>query len=183
MNVYADLFLTFAKIGAFTFGGGYAMIPLIRRETAEKGKWISDEELTEIVAVAESTPGPIAVNAATYVGSRAAGFFGALLATLGVTLPSFCVILALSFLHSEFHELTPVRYAFFGIRAGVLALILRALFLMWKQTPKKVFSYAVFAAAFAVCAFLPIHPVIVIAACAAAGIVFSLVSERRRTEK
>ncbi|MBQ6018716.1 MAG: chromate transporter [Clostridia bacterium] len=179
MNVYADLFLTFARIGAFTFGGGYAMIPLIRRETAEKGKWISDEELSEIVAVAESTPGPIAVNAATYVGRSAAGFFGALLATLGVTLPSFCVILALSFLHTRFHELTPVRYAFFGVRAGVLALILRALWIMWKQTPKKIFSYAAIAAAFVACAVIEIHPALVILACAAAGIVYALIAERR----
>ena len=179
MNIYADLFLTFAKIGAFTFGGGYAMIPLIRRETAEKGKWISDEELTQIVAVAESTPGPIAINAATFVGSRAGGFFGALLATLGVTIPSFCVILALSFLHTKFHELTPVRYAFFGVRAGVLALILRALWMMWKHTPRKVFSYAVIASAFIACAFIKIHPVIVILVCAAAGIAYTLISKRR----
>ena len=179
MNIYADLFLTFAKIGAFTFGGGYAMIPLIRRETAEKGKWITDEELTQIVAVAESTPGPIAINAATFVGSRAAGFFGAFLATLGVTIPSFCTILALSFLHTKFHELTPVRYAFFGVRAGVLALILRALWMMWKQTPRKIFSYAVIAAAFIACAFLNIHPVVVILVCAAAGIAYTLISNRR----
>ena len=89
------LFLTFFKIGAFTFGGGYAMLPLIQREIVEKRKWITNDDILEVVAIAESTPGPIAVNSATFVGYRTGGFSGALLATLGVVLPSFAVILSL----------------------------------------------------------------------------------------
>ena len=96
MNPILSVFLTFLKIGAFTFGGGYAMIPLIQREAVEKHGWVSDDDILEIVAVAESTPGPIAINAATFVGYRVGGFFGAAAATMGVVLPSFCIILAVS---------------------------------------------------------------------------------------
>ena len=115
-----QLFLTFLKIGAFTFGGEYAMIPLVQRETVEKYGWITDDDLLDIVAIAESTPGPIAVNSATFVGYRVGGTAGALLASLGVILPSFTVILLVSFLLRRFGELRAVRYAFFGIRAGYL---------------------------------------------------------------
>ena len=176
---YLELFLTFAKIGLFTFGGGYAMIPLIQKEAGEKKKWISDEDLLEIIAIAESTPGPIAVNAATFIGSRVGGFFGAFCATFGLVLPSFLIILALSYLLKAFQELRPVAYAFRGVRAGVLALILKALWTMWKKAPKKVFSYLVMAAAFVCVAFLKIHVVFVIAGCALAGLVFSIITERR----
>ena len=92
MHKNLDLFLTFLKIGAFTFGGGYAMIPLIQREICENKKWISEQEITDIVAISESTPGPVAVNAATFVGYRTNGFVGAFIATLGVVLPSFLII-------------------------------------------------------------------------------------------
>ena len=180
LKTYLELFLTFAKIGFFTFGGGYAMIPLIQKEAGERRQWITSDELLEIVAIAESTPGPIAINAATFIGSRRAGFFGAFFATLGMVLPSFGVILLLSFLLQEFQSFRPVAYAFRGVRAGVLALILKALWTMWKSAPKKRFSYAVMAAAFVSVAFLHIHVVFVIAGCALAGVVFSLITERRR---
>ena len=131
-----QLFWTFARIGAFTFGGGYAMIPLIQKETAEKRGWVSQEEILDVVAIAESTPGPIAINAATFIGYKTAGPLGAVCATLGVVLPSFLIIAGLSLLLQQFQSLRPVRYAFFGIRAGVLALVLRALVSMDKQCPK-----------------------------------------------
>ena len=180
MKLQLELFLTFAKIGLFTFGGGYAMIPLIQRETAEKKGWIADGELAEIVAIAESTPGPIAINAATFIGSRTAGFTGAFCATLGMVCPSFVIILLLSYLLREVQEMKPVAYAFMGIRAGVLALILKALWTMWKQAPKKVFSYIVMSAAFVCAAFVKIHVVFIIIGCALAGLAFSLLTERRR---
>ena len=140
-NNPADLFLTFLKIGAFTFGGGYAMIPLIQREIVEKKHWISDEEILDIVAIAESTPGPIAINSATFVGYRAGGFAGAFFATFGVVLPSFLIILAISFVLRQFQELKPVQYAFQGIRAGVLALIIRAMVSMYRQCPRDLWAY------------------------------------------
>ena len=91
-KVLLQLFVSFLRIGLFTFGGGYAMIPLIQKETVENKRWISDEDILEIIAIAESTPGPIAINSATFVGWRVGGFLGALLATLGAVIPSFAVI-------------------------------------------------------------------------------------------
>ncbi len=174
-----SLLLCFMKIGAFTFGGGYAMIPLIQRETVEKKNWISDEDILDIVALAESTPGPIAINAATFIGYKVGGFFGAFSATLGVVLPSFAIILAISSVLSQFREIKAVQYAFEGIRAGVLALIVKALFGMYKKCKKSLFSYIIMALAFGLCAFAPVPVPIVILACAAAGLVFSLMAKRR----
>lgn len=174
-----ELLLTFLKIGTFTFGGGYAMIPLIQKEVVEKRNWISDEDILEIIAIAESTPGPIAINAATFVGYRAAGFWGAFLATLGVTLPSFLIILAVSFVLRQFRELKAVQYAFNGIRAGVLALIARALLSMYKQCPKSAAAYVVMGLAFVCVAFFKVNVLIVIAGCACIGLAASLLAERR----
>ena len=103
------IFAAFFKIGAFTFGGGLAMIPLIQKEAVEKQKWITDDDILEIIAIAESTPGPIAINSATFVGYRAAGILGSACATLGVVLPSFVLILLLSFVLRQFQELEAVR--------------------------------------------------------------------------
>lgn len=178
------LFLTFFKIGAFTFGGGYAMIPLIQREAAEKKKWISEQELLDIVAVAESTPGPIAINSATFVGSKAAGFFGAFCATFGVVLPSFLIILAISTVLSQFESLRLVQYAFAGIRAGVLALILKALWSMAKACPKNTFSYCLVAGSFLAAVLLPqLNVIFIILLCAAAGIGGALFRQERKGDK
>ena len=176
-----ELFFTFAKIGLFTFGGGYAMIPLIQKEAGERKKWITEDDLLEIVAVAESTPGPIAINAATFIGFRHAGFWGSFFATLGMVTPSFTIILLLSFLFNEFRSVRPVAYAFAGVRAGVLALILKALWTMWKKAPKKAFSYIVMAAVFVCVALLKLPVAFVVLGCAATGLVYSLLTERRRS--
>lgn len=174
-----QLFLTFFKIGAFTFGGGYAMIPLIQRETVENKHWITDDDILEIVAIAESTPGPIAINSSTFVGYRVAGFLGAFSGTLGMVLPSFAIILALSHVLSAFQDNPTVQYAFWGIRAGVLALILKALLTMYRQTKKNVVSYAVMGIAFVLTAFLKVNVLLVIILCAGIGLVSSLLMERR----
>ena len=174
-----EIFLTFLKIGAFTFGGGYAMIPLIQRETVEKKSWVSDDDILEIVAIAESTPGPIAINAATFVGYRTCGFLGAWAATLGGVLPSFLIIFTLSAVLELVNELPAVRYAFMGIRAGVLALILKALWSMYRKAPKELVSYLIMAAAFVAVAFLGIDAIWIIVACALIGILLSLLAERR----
>lgn len=174
-----DLFLTFGKIGTFTFGGGYAMIPLIENEMVENKQWITHEDILEILAIAESTPGPIAVNAATFVGYRVAGTFGAFCATMGVVLPSFLIIYGLSFVIRQFQELKAVQYAFFGIRAAVLALICKALISMYKHCKKSLISYFLMAAAFIMVAFfnLGIFPVII--GCALAGLLSSSLHARR----
>ena len=174
-----SLFLIFMKIGFFTFGGGYAMIPLIQRETVDNKKWISDKDILDIVAIAESTPGPIAINAATFIGYRVGGFLGAMAATVGVVLPSFTIIAAISYVLAAFQNVVWIQYAFNGIRAGVLALIVKALWSMYKQSPKGVFSYLIMFGAFAMTAFLPVNVVFVILLCAAAGILQTLITGRR----
>jgi len=178
-----ELFLAFFKIGAFTFGGGYAMIALIEREIAEKKKYIEKEEILDIVAVAESTPGPIAINMATFVGYRTAGILGSVAATVGVVLPSFVIMCILSYIISKFSSFEPVRYAFCGIRAGVLALTIKAWKSMFKACPKTVFSYiiALFSLVFAV--FVDLSVIWVIAFCALCGLVYSTVSENLKRGK
>lgn len=175
-----QLFITFFKIGAFTFGGGYAMIPLISREAAENKKWITEEDILEIVAIAESTPGPIAINASTFVGFRVAGFFGAFCATFGVVLPSFIVISIISLVLKKFENLKAVKYAFYGIRAGVLALIFKALFNMYKKCPKGAVSYIIMAFSFLAAAILKINVLYVIIICAVIGLVSSIILRRRQ---
>ena len=174
-----SLFYTFFKIGAFTFGGGYAMIPLIQKETVENHGWITDDDILEIIAIAESTPGPIAINSATFVGYRTCGVLGAACATFGVVLPSFVIILAISYVLRQFQEITAVKYAFNGIRAGVLALLFKALWGMYKKCPKGWVSYVVMAAAFLLTAFLNVHVLVVIISCAVFGLVTALLAERK----
>lgn len=174
-----QLFLTFFKIGAFTFGGGYAMLPLIQHETVEKKGWISDDDILEIVAIAESTPGPFAINSATFVGYRTAGVLGSFCATLGVVLPSFIIISIIARLLSEFQDIKAVKYAFWGIRAGVLSLIVKALYNMYKKVEKNAVSYIAMGAALLLTAFLGVNVLIVIALCAVFGLVTSIITARR----
>ena len=181
LKTAGELFLTFMKIGGFTFGGGYAMIPLIQKEAVETKHWITEEDILEITAIAESTPGPVAINSATFIGYRLLGVPGAAAATLGVVLPSFVVILLISFVLRRFWDQRPVRYAFFGIRAGVLALIAKALITMYRKCPKGAVSYIVMFGAFAAAAFLKVPVVLIIICCAVFGIVTSALG-RRRTE-
>ena len=176
------LFFTFFKIGAFTFGGGYAMIPLIQKEVVDTHHWMEDSDILDIIAIAESTPGPIAINSATFVGYRAAGVLGAFLCTLGVVLPSFLIIFGLSFILRAFQDNQAVKYAFWGIRAGVLALICKAWISMYKQCPKHLFSYIVAIASFVAAALLKINVFLVILGCAVAGLVSSIVAKRRMKE-
>ena len=179
MNILTELFLTFAKIGAFTFGGGYAMIALIEHLCVERKAWITHEEMMHITVIAESTPGPIAINSATFIGSRVAGPLGSACATLGVVMPSYLIITLIAFVLRNFLEVNAVRYAFFGIRAGVLALILKSLWTMAKKCPKKVLAYAIAAAAFLISALLDLNVLFVIIGAAVIGIVSSLILERR----
>ena len=174
-----QLFLTFFKIGGFTFGGGHAMIPLIQRETVENKKWITDDDILEIIAIAESTPGPVAINSATFVGYRTAGFWGAVCATFGVVLPSFLIILAIAYVLNSFMEIKAVQYAFRGINAGVLALLFKALWNMYKKSPKGWAAYVVMGGSFLLTAILKVNMFLVIAGCAVFGLVTSLIAQRR----
>lgn len=122
-NKYWTLFITFFRIGLFTFGGGYAMIPLIQAEIAEKKKWMSNEDILEIIVISESTPGPISINSATYVGYKVGGFFGALFATIGLVLPSLFIIFIISLFIDQFLANAIVAKAFKGIQCAVVLLI------------------------------------------------------------
>lgn len=141
------LFLTFLKVGALTFGGGYAMIPIINKEVVEKKKWMQQSEIIDILAISEATPGPIAVNTATYVGYRVAGFWGSFFATLGLVTPSFAIILLISFFYKQFMEISIINSAFKGIRAGVIILLLNAVNKLRKSVKLNVFSIVLFAIA------------------------------------
>ena len=177
------LFSTFFKIGAFTFGGGYAMISLIGKEVVDKHKWLDDSDILDIVAIAESTPGPIAINSATFVGYQVAGVFGSVMATLGVVLPSLIIISLGSYFFKQFLAFKIVKYAFMGIRAGVLALIVKAAKNMMKACPKNAVAYVIVALAFVLTAVFDINVFVVIIGSAVAGLVYSLIMNKRKGEE
>ena len=179
LRLVLQLFGVFFKIGAFTFGGGYAMIPLIQKETAENRHWISNDDILDIIAIAESTPGPLAINTATFVGYKTCGFFGSLAATLGVVLPSFLIIFLISTVLKHFEQLKAGKYAFYGIRAGVLALILKALWSMYRQCKKSVVAYVIMSLAFVAVAVFDINVLWVIIGCGVLGLVSSVIIRRK----
>ena len=137
MSLLLNLFLTFAKIGLFTFGGGYAMISLIENQCVERKKWLTHDEMMNITVIAESTPGPIAINCATFVGYKQAGLLGSLIATLGIVLPSFLIIFAISMFLNQFLEILWIANAFKGIKIAVGLLILDAAITMIRKMQKK----------------------------------------------
>ena len=144
-----ELFLTFARIGLFTFGGGYAMIPLIEDICVEKKKWITHDEMMNLAVIAESTPGPIAINCATFVGFRQGGLTGAAAATVGMTVPSFCIIFLISMFLDDFLTITWIAHAFMGIKIAVGILIVDAAVKMIRKMKKRPVPLA-----FLICAFL-----------------------------
>ena len=187
MKLLLDLFLTFSKIGLFTFGGGYAMIPLIENVCVTKKEWITHEEMMNITVVAESTPGPIAINCATYVGSKKKGFWGAVAATLGVTLPSFLIILMISFFIDRFLEIKWVASAFKGIKIAVGILILDAAVKMLVKMKKKALSIIILSAAFIammlINAFaLRVSTIVLMLASALAGLFVYLIKRHKNRE-
>lgn len=137
MNILFELFLTFAKIGLFTFGGGYAMISMIEHACVDSKQWVSHDDMMNITVIAESTPGPIAINCATFVGYKQKGLVGAIAATLGIVLPSFIVIYLIAMLLDNFLEIAVIANAFKGIKLAVGILILDAAMKMIKKMSKK----------------------------------------------
>ena len=156
MRILTDLFLTFMKIGLFTFGGGYAMISMIENNCVEKKKWISHDDMMNVTVIAESTPGPIAINCATFVGYQQAGFVGSLIATFGIVLPSFLVIFIISMFLDNFLEITIISNAFKGIKLAVGILILDAAITMIKKMHKKVFLRVIMLCSFVAMLFINI---------------------------
>lgn len=178
-KIYGLLFLTFLKIGAFTFGGGYAMIPLIEEETVKRRKWIADEDILDIVAVAESTPGPIAINAATFVGYKVARCQWAhCLPPVAWCCRRFLYTGGLCGI-TEVCGFPGCAACVCGGRAGVLALIIKAMITMYQQCPKQVFSYVIGIAAFLSVAFMGVNVLTVIILAALLGVAYTIMLARR----
>lgn len=148
-----ELFWTFLKIGALTFGGGLAMMPIMRKEVVEKRGWVDDEDVLKILVISESTPGVFAINSATFIGYKIAKFKGSLLATLGVIIPSFIIISIISLFIIQFKEIKLVEYAFYGIQAGVAILIFRAALKLSKKIHFTLFSISIMTASILISLF------------------------------
>ena len=187
MSVLIELFMTFAKIGLFTFGGGYAMLSIIEDICVEKKNWITHDEMMNITVIAESTPGQIAINCATYVGYKKGKLPGAILATLGVAVPSFVIIFVISMFLEGFLEIAWIAHAFQGIKLAVGILILDAALKMIRKMPKKRLQIGIMVAAFIVIILinvleLHLSSVVVMVTAALVSVAFFLVGERRGKE-
>lgn len=178
-----QLFVTFFKLGAFTFGGGYAMIALLEEELVAKKRWITSADMLDMVVIAESTPGVIAVNTATSVGYRTHGISGAIIATLGVVLPSFVIIAALSFAIEAFQDNTWYKAAFTGIQACVGILIVNAFVKMAGQLERDWFSAILLLAAFACATFTKFNVIYLIMIGAVIGIAYTLIKNKVAKKK
>lgn len=180
MKIFWQLFITFAKIGAVTFGGGIAMLPMFKRELVENRGWTTENELTDYYAVGQCTPGIIAVNTATFVGYKVKGVIGAIVATLGMIFPSLIIITALAALISNFADLAIVQHAFAGIRACVLALVVSSVITLAKKAVIDKIGVVIFIAVALLSTFLDISPVIFVIITAALGIAINVKKEKSK---
>ena len=180
MNVFLDLFLTFARIGGLTFGGGYAMLPMLQAEVVEKKKWATEDELMDYYAIGQCTPGIIAVNTATFVGYRTKGVLGGIVATLGVIAPSLVIITVIAMFLQHFAEYTVVQHAYAGITICVCILILQAVLKLAKKSLADKFAVVLFAVILLLALFTDISSYILVVI---AGIVGWLVYPRTNKEK
>jgi chromate transporter len=186
LKIYKQLFFTFFKIGLFTFGGGLAMIPFIKNEVVDKKKWITSSEMIDVIAIAESTPGVLAVNTASYVGYKIGKFWGSFFSTIAVILPSLIVIIIISLFIQDFLEIQLVKYAFYGIKAGVTILIFRAALIIFKNAPKSTFGYTLMIFAFLLTLFNIYQSIILIISGAIIGLgsyIISLIEFNLLTKK
>lgn len=172
MKVLLSMFISFFKIGAFTFGGGYAMIPLIEEEVVKKKKWVGKEEFMDMLVISQSFPGALAINCSTFIGYKLGGALGGIVAILGVTLPSFIIILLLATVFMQFRDNYYVNLAFKGITAAVPMLVLSGVFSLLKGVNKTISNLIVGIIALIALLIFNIHPVIVIISAAIYGIIF-----------
>lgn len=173
MNLYLDLFLTFARVGVCTFGGGYAMLPILQREVVERKGWCSEEDLTDYFAIGQCTPGIIAVNTATFIGHRHKGAVGGALATLGVVFPSLCIITAIAAFLSSFSDLPVVQHALSGVNAAVVALIASSVLKLSKSTLKNKTGICIFLIVLLLSFLTPLSPPLLIVGAGVAGYLLS----------
>ena len=178
MKRYWELFLAFARVGVMTFGGGYAMIPILEREIVDRHGWATEEELMDYYAVGQCTPGVIAVNTATFIGYKYAGVSGGIIATLGVIFPSVVIITLIAGILTSFADVPAVKSAFAGIRVCVCVLIFNAVVKLWKKAVVDKATLVMFLAVFLLSVFLDISPVVFVILCAGAGIVFTRMGVR-----
>ena len=171
MKKFLDLFLAFARVGVMTFGGGYAMIPILEREIVDKHGWATSEELMDYYAVGQCTPGVIAVNTATFIGQKLYGTLGGIVATMGIVFPSLVIISALAGVINTFSHLAWVQHAFAGIRVCVCVLIFNAVVKLFKSAVKDWPAGVIFAVVLALALLTDLSPVVFVALAAAAGIV------------
>ena len=179
MKKYGEIFITFFKIGLFTFGGGYVMINIMSHTIVNKRGWLSEDEMFELLVISESTPGPFAINGATYIGYKHAKFWGAFFATLGVVLPSFIIILLISFFLQAFKDNIFIQNGLKGISAGVSVLILLALMKIGKKVPINVINVLLFLIALVVSFFNFFSIIYVLIGGAIFGLVYGLIRSRR----
>lgn len=169
---YLKLFYEFFKIGLFTFGGGLSMLPFIEKAVVEKNKWLTDSEMIDMLAISESTPGPIAINCATFVGHKVGKIRGSFMATLGVVLPSFIIICIISLFYEKFMDIKVIKWAFLGIKAGVAALILNAGIKIFKKSDHSLFSISIMLLALEIALFTSISTIFVIIFGLVVGVIF-----------
>lgn len=175
-----ELFIIFCRIGGFTFGGGYAMLPIIQEEIVKKRNWATDEEVIDYYAIGQCTPGIIAVNTATFIGYKRRGLLGAIIATTGMVFPSVVIISIIAAYFKHFQDYAIVQHAFGGIRVAVVVLVVNAVIKLWNQSVKDWIGIIICIATFTIIAFTKISPVVVIIISAIIGIVIGRV---RRNEK
>lgn len=182
MKTLLKMFLTFARIGGFTFGGGYAMLPMLQREVVEKYKWATNDELLDYYAIGQCTPGVIAVNTATFIGYKLKGIPGAIFATLGVVTPSIIIIGVIAAFISNFRDLEVVQWAFSGIRAAVVALILSAVIKIGKKSLVDIFTAIIFVAVAVLSFVTDLSPVIFVVTAAVCGLIIKISKEKKAKE-
>ncbi len=166
-----ELFKTFAKIGAFTFGGGYAMLSLLQREIVDRHKWATEEELLDYYAIAQCTPGVIAVNTATFVGAKRAGIAGGICATLGVLFPSIVIITVIAAFINHFLEYEIVQHILGGIRVAVAVLIINSVITMGKKSMVDIICIAIAAVSFVLSLVFSVSPILIVLAAGALGLI------------
>ena len=180
MKLVLELFLAFVRVGALTFGGGYAMLPIIQREVAEKKGWVTEEELMDYYAIGQCTPGVIAVNTATFVGQKIKGTVGGIVATIGVVFPSMVIITLIAALVSNFADLAAVKNAFAGVRVCVCVLILNAVVKLWKKAVVDKVTLGIFLVVVAGSLLLDLSPVVFVVL---AGVAGAVLGDLRRKQK
>ncbi len=175
MKIYLELLVSFFKVGIMTFGGGYAMLPMLQREIVENKGWATDEELMDYFAIGQCTPGVIAVNTATFIGSKIKGIFGGIVATIAVVLPSLIIISLLAGVIEAFSHLVWVQYAFGGIRVCVCVLILNAVVKLYKKAVVDIPTFIIFLAVTVAASFFDLSPIIYVLLAAVVGIALQLI--------